>query len=128
MLILPRKPEGIQVPNADAETLEENDVEDGDFIDAYNRNVKKDVAGTITTRVSDSNGTFIAERLEKEKLHKLLKQLDNKKSVYIYDFYFDKLTIKEIAEKHNINEDTAKKRIYRSVEDLRRLYFEKEGI
>ena len=65
---------------------------------------------------------------EKEKLHKLLKQLDNKKSVYIYDFYFDKLTIKEIAEKHNINEDTAKKRIYRSVEDLRRLYFEKEGI
>ena len=50
------------------ETLEENDVEDGDFIDAYNRNVKKDVAGTITTRVSDSNGTFIAERLEKEKL------------------------------------------------------------
>lgn len=70
----------------------------------------------------------VIKRLEKEKLHKLLKQLDNKKSVYIYDFYFDKLTIKEIAEKHNINEDTAKKRIYRSVEDLRRLYFEKEGI
>ena len=50
------------------ETLEENEVEDGDFIDAYNRNVKKDVVVTITTRVSDSNGTFIAERLEKEKL------------------------------------------------------------
>ena len=50
------------------ETLEENEVEDGDFIHAYNRNVKKDIAGTITTRVSDSNGTFVAERLEKEKL------------------------------------------------------------
>ena len=41
------------------ETLEENEVEDGDFIDAYNRNVKKDIAGTITTRVSDSNGTLL---------------------------------------------------------------------
>ena len=43
------------------ETLEANKVEDGDFIDAYNRLVKKDIAGTITTRVSDSNLTFIAE-------------------------------------------------------------------
>ena len=50
------------------ETLEQNDVEDGDFIDAFNRNVKKDVSGTITTRVSESNATFIAERLEKEEL------------------------------------------------------------
>lgn len=50
------------------ETLEKNDVEEGDFIDAYNRKVKKDgIAGTITTRVSDSNGTFVAEkRLIKE--------------------------------------------------------------
>ena len=51
------------------ETLEQNQVEDGDFIDAFNRNVKKDVAGTITTRVSDSNCTFVAEdRNKKEKL------------------------------------------------------------
>ena len=70
----------------------------------------------------------VIKRLEKEKLHKLLKQLDDKKSVYIYEFYFDKLTIKEIAEKHNIKENTAKKRIYRSVENLRKLYFEMEGI
>lgn len=43
------------------ETLERNDVEAGDFIDAYNRNVKKGVAGTITTRVAASNDVFIAE-------------------------------------------------------------------
>ena len=48
------------------ETLDKNEVEDGDFIDAFNRNVKKDVAGTITTRVSESNAPFVAERLDKE--------------------------------------------------------------
>ena len=53
------------------ETLEENDVEDGDFIDAYNRNVKKDVAGTITTRVSASNDVFIAIKNNNSKGYEL---------------------------------------------------------
>lgn len=43
------------------ETLEQNEVEDKSFIDTYNRQVKKDIAGTITTRVAASNNTFIAE-------------------------------------------------------------------
>lgn len=42
------------------ETLEFNNVKDGDFIDAYNKTVNSEVAATITTRVSDSNNTFIA--------------------------------------------------------------------
>ena len=91
---------------------------------AEGRRIRYSEKSLIVDNVEDE----VIKRLEQEKLRKLLKQLDNKKSVYIYDFYFDKLTIKEIAEKHNINEDTAKKRIYRSVENLRRLYFEKEGI
>lgn len=48
------------------ETLEQNSIEGGGFIDAFNRKVKKDVAGTITTRVSDSNCTFIAEKPKNE--------------------------------------------------------------
>lgn len=44
------------------EILITNNVEDGDFIDAYNRNVKKDIAGTITTRVFASNCTYVAEK------------------------------------------------------------------
>ena len=54
------------------ETLEQNEVEDGDFIDAFNRKVKKDVAGTITTRVSDSNGTFIAKKQNENVCDELL--------------------------------------------------------
>lgn len=44
------------------ETLEQNNTEkDISFIDSYNRNIRKDdLSGTITTRVSDSNNTFIA--------------------------------------------------------------------
>ena len=42
-------------------TLEKNVLEDGDFIDTYNKAVKKDGnSGTITTRVSASNNMFVA--------------------------------------------------------------------
>ena len=44
------------------ETIESNNVKDGDFIDAYNKVVNSEIAGTITTRVSDSNCTFIAKK------------------------------------------------------------------
>lgn len=49
------------------ETLEQNDIEkDISYIDAYNRNIRKDdLSGTITTRVSDSNNTFIAIKKDK---------------------------------------------------------------
>ena len=57
------------------ETLESNNVKDGDFIDAYNKVVNSEVAGTITTRVSDSNNTFIANKeqtLKQELCNKLI--------------------------------------------------------
>ena len=45
------------------ETLEKNEnIQDGDFIDGYNRNIKKNVAGAITTGVSSRNNTFIATK------------------------------------------------------------------
>ena len=57
------------------ETLESNNVKDGDFIDAYNKTVNSELAGTITTRVSDSNNTFIAneeQTLKQELCNKLI--------------------------------------------------------
>ena len=43
------------------ETLEKNDIEDGDYLDCYNRTVKKDgISGVIHTRISASNDTFVA--------------------------------------------------------------------
>lgn len=44
------------------ETLEKHEIHDNDFIDCYNKQVKKDIAGTITTRVSSSCDTFVAKK------------------------------------------------------------------
>lgn len=44
------------------ETIEGKELEDGDYIDAYNRKIKKIIANTITTRVDASNETFLVER------------------------------------------------------------------
>ena len=43
------------------ETLETNDLVEYQFIDSYNRNIRKDnICGTITTRIDASNNTFIS--------------------------------------------------------------------
>ena len=42
------------------ETLEKNEIKDGDFVDAYNRTKNSDICGTITTRVDASNCSFVA--------------------------------------------------------------------
>lgn len=49
------------------ETIEKHnkEIEDGTFIDAYNRSINNEIAGTITTRVSDANNTFIARYEQK---------------------------------------------------------------
>lgn len=44
------------------ETIKDKELEDGDYIDAYNRKIKKNIANTITTRVDASNETFLVER------------------------------------------------------------------
>lgn len=58
------------------ETLSKNDdIQDGDYIDTYNKIVRKDIAGAITTRISASNNTFIAERKEDNMKTKLCNEL-----------------------------------------------------
>jgi len=42
------------------ETLEQNEINDTCYIDTYNKRIDKDKSGTITTRVSASNNTFLA--------------------------------------------------------------------
>ena len=42
------------------ETLEQNDIQDTCYIDTYNKRIDKEKSGTITTRVSFRNNTFLA--------------------------------------------------------------------
>ena len=56
------------------ETIEGIELEDGDYIDTYNRKIKKNIASTITTRVDASNETFLVERKETIKSSPNLKE------------------------------------------------------
>lgn len=56
------------------ETIEGIELEDGDYIDAYNRKIKKNIANTITTRVDASNEFFLVERKETIKSSPNLKE------------------------------------------------------
>ena len=63
------------------ETIEKNkeELEHADFLDCYNRSVKKDIAGTITTGVSFRNETFVAVN-EEDLEQKLVGGIGEKKS------------------------------------------------
>jgi len=54
-------------------------------------------------------------------LEELLDALDNNKDIMI-DKYIHKLSIKEISEKHNVNENTIKTRLRKAKEDLKKHY------
>lgn len=57
------------------ETIEGIELKDGDYIDTYNRKIKKNIASTITTRVDASNETFLVERKETIKSSPNLKEI-----------------------------------------------------
>ena len=61
-----RPTDNFVVNKALRETLEKNKVENGCVLDRYNKKVHKDVCHTITTRVSASNETFVAEEKTNE--------------------------------------------------------------
>jgi DNA-cytosine methyltransferase len=45
------------------ETLEKNEIKDGDFVDAYNKIKNSNICGTITTRVAASNCSFVVNSI-----------------------------------------------------------------
>ena len=56
-----------------------------------------------------------------------LDDLDEKYSVYIREHYYEGMAYEEIAEKHGITKEVAKKRVYRSVDKLRKIFYAKGG-
>ena len=57
----------------------------------------------------------LVERLDIENLLQKYSESDNESYTYIREFYYEELTIREIADKHNITEENARKRLYRSI-------------
>ena len=55
-----------------------------------------------------------------------LNDLDEKNSIYIYEYYYKKMSYEQIAKKHGLSNEAAKKRVYRSIEKLKEIFKRKE--
>lgn len=60
-------------------------------------------------------------------LYESLDKLDTKDSEYIKEYYFEELPITQIAEKHGISVEAAYKRVYRSLDRLRKIFMKQEA-
>ncbi len=78
-------------------------------------------------KIELSTQSFEKELFAKYDRLKVLESIDkmeNKDKIYIKEHYYDGLTGKQIAESHGISEQSAWKRIYRSIDKLKELFFE----
>lgn len=108
-------------------------------IDIYRRNRKileHEIPFLAEGEEDDTNGHYsqsaelsaesfedkLFEQWERIRLLEALDKLDKKHSAYIKDYYFDRLSFRQIAEKYEINLDAAKKRVYRSIEKLKDIF------
>ena len=62
------------------------------------------------------------------RLYESLEKLDIKYSEYIEEYYLEELSITQIAEKHDISVEAAYKRIYRSLDRLKKIFMKQEEI
>lgn len=65
-------------------------------------------------------------KIDKALLLKSLNDLDEEHSIYIYEYYYKKMSYEQIAEKHGLSKEAAKKRVYRSIEKLKEIFKRKE--
>ena len=63
---------------------------------------------------------------ERTMIFEAVKKLNKKYSVYLREYFWENMSMSQIAEKHGSSKEAAKKRVYRSVDKLREQFF-KEG-
>lgn len=99
-----------EIPLAD---IEEND--DGSGLSNYK----------MTDLSGESFESILLKKYEVIDLLEAMEDLSEKYRQYIEEYFFEELSMKQIADKYGINEDTAKKRVYRSIDKLRKLFLKK---
>ena len=70
----------------------------------------------------------IIKRYDLSILLESLMELDKKYSVYIDEYYYKKMSYEQIARKHKITKEAAKKRVYRSIRKLTEKFRKMEGV
>lgn len=93
-------------------------------------NSDEDEAGYLSRYIKEwSEESFEDELIDRLDLNAFLREyeeLDYKTYTFIKEYYCDELSIKEISEIHNMNEETTRKRIYRGLCKIKK-YAEKKG-
>ena len=88
----------------------------------------RDDKGTLSITVSkpeDADKLF--NLLDIENLREAIEEMGEEENVYIREFYYEGLTARQIAERHDISLAAAWKRLYRSIDKLRKIFNKKEG-
>ncbi len=91
--------------------------------DENDNGIKSDIESELSI---DSFEQTIFLKYDRIRLLKSLDRLDKKYSIFIKEYYYDGLTISQIAEKHGISETAAYKRLYRSIDKLKKIFFKGE--
>ncbi len=102
-------------------------------IDAYRKNRQIKSHEIPLDEIEENDDGFSVESFENTVLKKYevrdqleaLDRLSEKHRKYIKEYFYEELTMKQIAEKHGISEDAAKKRVYRSIAVLRKVFLRK---
>ncbi len=88
-----------------------------------------DGSGLSNYKMTDLSGesfeSILLKKYEVIDLLEAMEDLSEKYRQYIEEYFFEELSMKQIADKYGINEDTAKKRVYRSIDKLRKLFLKK---
>ena len=84
-------------------------------------------SSTLIDLSAESFEEALFRKHDRIRLLEVLGKLDDKYSVYIQEHFFESLTMRQIAERHGIREEAAKKRVQRSVEKLKDMFFKKGG-
>ena len=84
---------------------------------------KKNIIKNISVESFENS---ILKGYDRIRLYESLEKLDIKYSEYIEEYYLEELPITQIAEKHEIGVEAAYKRIYRSLDRLRKIFMKQE--
>ena len=94
-------------------------------------NKKDDGNGTVCRSAAFRTESFEEELIKKEDKKNLissLNELDDNNFEFVYEYYYEDMNYEAIAEKHGLSKEAAKKRVYRSVDKLKKIFERKKKI
>ena len=88
--------------------------------------IKRSIKNTTIFSVESFENALL-DKYDLIELWASLEKMDDKNLAYIQEYYFEDMTFEKIANKHGISKEAAKKRVYRSVAKLKKIFLRRMG-